>query len=268
MALKLAFATLRWHNADLAPALAALREAGWDGWEGRAPLDWLGTPRRLRRLCDEVGMPLAVYTASGTPEDRDWQHVERNKRRMEFAAEVGADCFMFMNGAKPKDRLVSRGDIERAAAAADEWAEYAAGLGLELSYHIHTNLLVDCIADWQHYMGMLRRAKLCIDVSHAELWGYDPVQAIVDFWDQLNYVHLQDYASCTCREPGRYNPEWVDVGEARCLDFGGVLAALAERGFARWVTACPGAFLPGQDDALSQARRSRRMRDYIRDLGY
>ena len=85
-------------------------------------------------------------------------------------------------------------------------------------------------------MSLLDKTKLCIDVSHAELWDYDPVQSLTDFWDQLNYVHLQDYTSCTVREPGRYNPEWVSVGEGECLDFAGVLNTLAERGFDRWVT--------------------------------
>lgn len=268
MGFKLGYATLRWQNPDLVAGLTELKKAGWDGWEGRAPLDWLGTPRHLRQICEDIGMPLAVYTASGSPDSREWDHVERNKRRMEFAAEMGADCFMFMNGPKPEGGSTTGDDIKRAAEGADRWAEYAAQYELELSYHIHTNLLVDSIEEWKLYMGALEKAKLCIDVSHAELWGYDPVQAIVDFWDQLNYVHLQDYGSCTVREPGKYNPVWVDVGQAECLDFGGVLKTLAERGFNRWVTACPGDPIPGQRDPLSEARRSAGMREYLRSLGY
>ena len=56
-------------------------------------------------------MPIVVYTASGSPDNRDWEHVERNKRRMDFAAEMGVDCFMFMSGPKPADRGVSEDDI-------------------------------------------------------------------------------------------------------------------------------------------------------------
>ena len=268
MGLKLGYATLRWQNPDLEAALNELKKAGWDGWEGRAPLDWLGTPKRVRQVCEDTGMPLVVYTASGSPENRDWAHVERNRRRMDFAAEAGADCFMFMSGPKPEGGEVGERDIEAAAEGAEQWAEYAAQYGLELSYHIHTNLLVDSVEDWKLYMKLLEKAKLCIDVSHAELWGYDPVQSIVDFWDQLNYVHLQDYSSCTCREAGRYNPEWVDVGQAECLDFGGVLKTLDGRGFDRWVTACPGDPIPGEEAPISEARRSARMREYLRGLGF
>ena len=87
MAFKLGYSTLRWRNPDLEPALAALKEAGWDGWEGRLPLDWVGTPKRLRRICENTGMPLKIFTANGSPDNRDWENVERNKRRL--SARVG-----------------------------------------------------------------------------------------------------------------------------------------------------------------------------------
>ena len=88
-------------------------------------------------------------------------------------------------------------DVKAAAEGADEWAEYAARFGLELTYHIHTNLLVDSIDHWKLYMDHLRTAGLCIDVSHAQLWGYDPAASLRDFRGQLNYVHLQDWAATT-----------------------------------------------------------------------
>ena len=181
MALKMGYATLRWRQPDLAKALPELKKAGWDGWEGRLPLDWLGPPKRLKQVCEDADMPLCVFTASGSPEDRDWEHTERNKRRMDFAAEMGVDCFMFMSGRKPEGRPVERADIERAAEGAEQWAEYASQYGLELSYHIHTNLLVDSAEDWRLYMSLLDKARLCIDVSHAELWDYDPVQSLIGF---------------------------------------------------------------------------------------
>ena len=267
MTMKLGYATLRWRNPDLPAALAELKKAGWDGWEGRLPLDWMGPPAHLKKVCDDAGMPLAVMTASGSPETAEWEQVERNKRRMDYAAEMGVDCFMFMSGSKPEGRATTDEDIRRAAAGAEEWADYAGQYGLELSYHIHTNTLVDSTDEWKLYMSLLDKAKLCIDVSHADLWGYDPVESLSDFWGQLNYVHLQDYASCSVRDYGKYNPQWVDVGQAESLDFKAVMDLCAERGFSRWVTACPGN-PPEGDDPISEARRSVGMRNYLRDLGY
>ena len=268
MALKMGYTTIRWREPDLEKALPELKKAGWDGWEGRLPLNWLGPPNRLRRICDDADMPLCVFTANGTPDNRDWALVENNKRRMDFAAEMGVDCFMFMSGPGPEGRAVTTDDIKYAAEGAEHWAEYAAAIGLEISYHIHTNLLVDSAEDWKLYMSLLKKTKLCIDVSHAELWGCDPVESIIDFWSQLNYIHLQDYSSCTIRERGRYNPAWVAVGEGECLDFSGVLKTLDDRKFTRWVTSCPGEPPPGGQDAVTEARRSVEMREYLRGLGY
>lgn len=268
MAFKLGYATLRWQNPDLEPALEALAEAGWDGWEGRLSLDWMGPPKRLRRICENTGMPLAVLTAKGTPEERDWANVELNKRRIEYAAEMGVDCFMYMSGNKPEGRPVNDDDLKRAAAGADDWADYAAQVGVELSYHIHTNLLVDSVADWTRYMALLQTARLCIDVSHAQLWGYEPNASLRDFKNQLNYVHLQDYASTSRREDGFYLPVWVDVGQAGNVDFPAIRHTLEEIQFDRWVTGCPGEPIPGAEDPLSEARRSKRMVDYLRGLGY
>lgn len=268
MTFQLGYCSLRWKNPDLEAALAALKEVGWDGWEGRLPLDWLGTPARVRRICQNTAMPLKIYTASGSPDDRSEENVELNKRRIDFAAEVEADCFMFMNGHKPTGRPVTADDIKAAGEGAEAWADYAAQYGLELSYHIHTNLLVDSTEDWKTYMSHLNKAKLCIDVSHAQLWGYDAVQAIHDFKDQLNYIHLQDYTSCTRREDGWYDPVWCDVGEAVAVDFPAVRQALEDIGYTRWVTGCPGAPKPGYEDPLGMAKVSQGMYDYMRSTGY
>jgi len=268
MSLKLSYSTLGWQNPDLEPALEALKKAGWDGWEGRLPLDWLGTTKRLRQVCENTDMPMVVYTAGGSPDNREWENVERNKRRMEYAAEMEVDCFMFMSGGKPANWTVNADDIKNAAEGAEVWAEYAAQYGLEISYHIHTNTLIDSTEDWRLYMSLLDKTKLCIDVSHTQLWGYDPVESIQEFRGQLNYIHLQDYFSSSRGEAGNYDPVWCDVGEGEYMDFPKILKALEGIGFTRWVTSCPGVPHPQHPDSSTDAERSKRTRQYLKNLGY
>ena len=67
MGFKLGYSTLRWQTPDLEPLLLELKEAGWDGWEMRQSFDWVGTPKRVRQVCDNVGMPVVVVTARGLP---------------------------------------------------------------------------------------------------------------------------------------------------------------------------------------------------------
>ena len=49
MSFKMGFSSIKWQNPDLEKVLTQVREAGWEGWEIRPSLDWLGTPSRVRR---------------------------------------------------------------------------------------------------------------------------------------------------------------------------------------------------------------------------
>ena len=60
MSFPLAYSALRWDNPKLEQTLVQLREAGWDGWEARQSLDWLGSARRVREICDAVGIQVAA----------------------------------------------------------------------------------------------------------------------------------------------------------------------------------------------------------------
>ena len=119
-------------------------------------------------------------------------------------------------------------------------------------------------------MQHLEKAKLCIDVSHAQLWDYDAAQSLRDFQHQLNYVHLQDWAdeNITRDAEGRFTPQWVSVGVGKALDFPDLANVLEGTGYDRWVTACPGAPIYEGEDAINEATRSAKMYQYCRGAGY
>ncbi len=263
MGFKFGYSTLRWTTPDFEKLLTQLKEAGWDGWEMRQSLDWVGTPQRIRQLCDNVGLPIAAVTARGLPIHKDWAEMELNKRRIDFAAEVEADCFMFMGAAKPEGRAVEHSDIAALADVSEEWAAYAAQYDLDVCYHIHTNTTIDSINDWAKYMSLLRKCKLCIDVSHSALWGFNPIESIRRYNEALVYVHLQDYCSATGGNGTPYDVEWVDVGGGTVMDFPGIISTLEKLGYDRWVTACP-----GQVESRSDVERMSINREYLRGLGY
>ena len=187
---------------------------------------------------------------------------------MEFAAEMECDCFMFMCAEQPADRLANADEIARAADAADEWAAYGADLGLDLTMHIHTNHTVNSLETWSTYMQRLQTAGLCIDVSHAHLWGINPTDALTLYRNQLNYVHLQEYTSVDIQDGRWYYPDWVDVHVPGHMDFPAIKSNLEASGFDRWVTACPGAPIPGADSPMDEARRSRETLQYLRSIGF
>lgn len=253
MSFKLGYSSLRWQTPDLEKMLSEMREAGWEGWEMRQSLDWIGTPKRVREICRRVGIKLAIIVARGISLDQEPIMLEQNKRRIDFAAEVEADGFMFMGGAKPKDRAVNDADIQALVELSDELADYASQYKLDVSYHIHTGTTIDSIEDWKKFMSQIKKCKLCIDVSHSALWGYNPSESIKRYKDRLVYMHLQDYL----------HPDWVELGEGNILDFPAALKTLEEIGYNRWVITCP-----GQASNRSDFERMKINREYLRGLGY
>jgi sugar phosphate isomerase/epimerase len=252
MAFKLAYSSLRWQTPDLEQVLGLMKETGWDGWEVRQSLDWLGSARRVKSISDRMGVPVAVVCGAGIALDNGQEMKERNKRRIDFAAEVEADTFMFMGAGRPYGRPPAEDEIKALADLSDELADYASQYRLDVCYHIHTGTTVDSREEWELLMRLMRRAQLCIDVSHAAFWGYDPAQAIRDFRDRLVYVHLQDYLGY----------RFVELGEGGLLDFAASMKALEEIGYTRWITVCP-----SQSDR-PDGEKMRRDRAYLRRLGY
>lgn len=248
---KLAYSGLFWRAPDLAQELAALRACGWDGWEARQPLDWLGTPQRVRRLCAAAGVEVAAICGPNVALDRDGPSQQLNKRRIEFAAELGVATFM-TKGPGRNGRNGTDAELDQMAAAYEDLAAHGAKLGVVVTFHPHINHLVNSAAEWQRFMGRLDKCRLCMDMSHAVHWGYDPVQAVRDFAAQIAYVHLHD-----CKD-GRT----VELGQGPMCDYPAFLAALREAGYAGWITVCPG------EAKRPEIEKMQINRQYLHSIGY
>tara|TARA_B100000029_G_scaffold516813_1_gene634832 strand:- start:7156 stop:7914 length:759 start_codon:yes stop_codon:yes gene_type:complete len=249
---KLGYSGLRWTTPDLDYILSQLKETGWDGWEIRQSLDWLGSASRVKKVSDRAGIPVAVVTGGSISLDNNYEMMERNKRRIDFAADVEADTFMFMGATRPYGEASTTNDIQALAELSDTFADYASQYDLDVCYHIHTSTTVDSRSEWELLMRLMTKSQLCIDVSHSAFWHYDPEQSIRDFKDRLVYIHLQDYKDY----------RFVELGEGGLVNFGLVMKALEEIQYDRWVTVCP-----SQSD-LADEEKMRRDRAYLQQLGY
>ncbi|MFQ6042895.1 MAG: sugar phosphate isomerase/epimerase family protein [Candidatus Poribacteria bacterium] len=255
MAFKLGYSSLKWREPNLPELLGQLKATGWEGWELRQSLDFLGSPERVRKICDDAEMPVAVVTARGISLDKNSDVLKTNKRRIDFAAALEADCFMFMGAGKPQRGYATDEEISALAEVGDEMADYASQYNLDVCYHIHTNTTVDSTEEWAKLMSKMEKCKLCIDVSHSALWGFNPRESVKHYQDRLIYIHLQDYDT-------EKADDWVELGEGNILDFPGTLKALGEIGYDRWVTVCPG------NTDRTDEEKMRVNREYLRSLGY
>ncbi len=250
MALRWAYSSLKWPVEDLEKNLASLVEKGWEGWETRESLDWLGTPNRLKKMCEQIGIEIAAVSGPNVPASREDQAFTINKRRIEYASDLGVSLLM-TKGPGSKDHPTSDEELRRLAGLYNDLARHGEPLGVTVTYHPHINHFVDSKEEWIRFMPMLDTCRLCMDMSHAVRWGYDPVEATQAYADRISLVHLHD----------EKDGEGVDIGEGPMCDYSAFLAAIQDTGYNDWVVVCPGGQKPATDSIASN-------RTYLKSIGF
>lgn len=253
MPLRFAYSSLPWPQAELEAHLGRLAETGWQGWETRESLDWLGTAGRVRRLCAAAGIEVAAVSGPNVSGSADDPAHTISRRRIEFAADCGAPLFMTKGPRHGDTAPTPDAELDRIARIYDDLAEHGERLGVTVAFHPHVNHFVDSESEWRRFMPRLRACRLCLDMSHAVLWGVDPSQAARDFADRIAYVHLHDKLTRDNRAG--------DLGDGPMCDYGNFLRTLEAVGFGGWIVVVSG----GTREAIASLRVNR---DYLRGLGY
>ena len=253
MTLRFAYGSLPWRRQDLEPNLGRLAAAGWEGWETRESLDELGTPSRLLRICAAAGIEIAAVSGPNVSGSLAAPAHQECKRRIEFAADCGAGLYMTKGPGHGESRPSSDAELDRVAAVYEDLAAHGERLGVTVAWHPHVNHFVDSEAEWNRFLQRLRRCRLCLDMAHVVLWGFDPAQAVRDHAGCIAYAHLHDDLT-------RDNTAG-DLGDGPMCDYGEFLRTLEQVGFDGWVVAVSG----GTRDAVESMKINRA---YLRNLGY
>lgn len=223
--MRFAYSTINWGSTcDLQAAFDDIRSAGWRAVElFDHSLDWLGTPEHLRGLLND----LIVATSFGSvdlPASERQLHI--HKRRIEFAAALGADAYGLVGAGRPRARPPSAGEIRELATTCEALAVHAAGLGVKVAYHPHTRCTIENEDEIDALMNETQALTLCLDVSHIALVGEDPIAHLNKYFARLGYVHLKDWAK----------GEFIEMGQGSIgIDFPACLKLLENKGFAGWL---------------------------------
>jgi inosose dehydratase len=223
--LRFAYSTINWGaTCDVPRALAEIRDAGWGAVElfGHS-LDLLGTPRSLAEVLG--GLTVATLFAGVELPDSDLQR-RKLRNQLRFAAEVGAEAFGLVGGARLRWRPPADEEYAALAGLCEDLARHGEDLGVTVSYHPHVACTIETSDEIATLMDQTRALRLCLDASHIALVGEDPLAVIDAWWDRLGYIHLKDWGRGKFQELGRGS-----IG----IDFAGTLAELQRRRFAGWV---------------------------------
>ena len=253
---RLGYSTITWGpTPDLDKVLGTVADTGWEGVEFiSVSMDWLGTPQRLRGLLDKHGLPPVCMFGSASLGDDAEQALERQRRIIEYAAELGCPNYCFLGGSRQALRLPGDDEFKRLAEQAESLIDYAEPFGLGVTYHAHPRCTVESEEEQDKLLSHTERLQICMDVSVAAFMQEDAVAQILKYRDRIGYVHMKDWTQ------GKF----CVMGQGTVgLDFGRIREALNEIGYQGWVMGELSSY--ADTDAEESCRANR---EYLRSVGY
>ena len=128
---------------ELLAGMAGRRGSHSTGWVRRSAYDGSG---------EASGVQVAAVCGPNVALDLDGPSQQINKRRIEFAAELGVATFM-TKGPGREGRNGTDAELDQMAAAYEDLAAYGADLGVAVTFHPHINHLVNSTAEWKPLHG-------------------------------------------------------------------------------------------------------------------
>jgi len=252
----LGYSTITWGpTPDLDRVLGTIADAGWEGVEFiSVATDWLGTPKRLRGLLDKHGLtPVCLFGTASLGADAE-AALERQRRLIEYTAELGASIYCFLGSTRVELRLPEDDEFKRLAEQAEILIDYAEPFGLTVTYHAHPRCTVESEAEQDRLLSYTERLKICMDVSVAAFMQEDAIAQILKYRDRIGYVHMKDWTQ------GKF----CVMGQGTVgLDFGRIREALNEIDYRGWVMGELSSYADTDADESCRANW-----DFLRSVGY
>lgn len=255
MTLHFGYSTLNWPATyDIDELFDEIRGAGWSAVEIFAqPLNWLGTPDRLQEQLDRADLRVATFFGASLELPTDALQRTINKRRIDYAAALGATAYGILGGSRLRTRAPIADEYADLARCCEELAVYGADQGVVVSYHPHTGCTIETQEEIERLLDGSPNIKLCLDPSHIALVGEDPVSHLRRYRERTGYVHLKDWGQGAFAELGRGT-----LG----IDFPAILRELEEQRFGGWV------IVEQSRSDISPLQSAKNNAEYLRTRGY
>jgi inosose dehydratase len=237
--------------------LHAIAEAGYEGTE-LGPPGYLGRGKALRERLERFGLALVGgYIPIRFSEPESWE-----KDLAGMAATL--DLFEASDGRDARPVLADGGSPERRAnpgrGASDPalgldtqgWRRLADGVrravdlarsrGFEPTFHHHTATYVEAPSEIERLLE-LTDVGLLLDTGHLALGGGDPNQALGDWGDRIDHIHVKDVRKSVLEGVIADRADMVEAWRRGVfcelgsgdVDLDGFVSALGRSGYAGWL---------------------------------
>lgn len=259
MKAKLGMSPIAWWNDDLPElsddvsleeCLRQSRTAGFTGMElgRRFPSD----PDEMLPILKAADVTLCGGWFSGTLSCEDMDaNKERIRPMIELFKAVDAPCIVYgetgqsIQGDRnmPLDRkaVLSDDEMKGYGRKVTEFAEWAEGQGMPLSFHHHMATVVQ----YEHELDAFMAASgipLLLDAGHLAFAGGDPLRVIDKYHDRITHVHTKDIRQGVVDALDWSKDSFLDavikgaftVPGDGSLDFEAIVQKLADYGYEGW----------------------------------
>jgi inosose dehydratase len=268
--------------------LAEMAAAGYEGTE-LGPPGYLGEGDELRARLERHGLALTggwCPAHFSEPElwEEDFVELQRTLDLFEAAGSTGEAHAVFGDaGSDARRANPGRGADDPALGLDDAgWQRFGEGLrraeeiarerGFEPSFHPHTSTFVESPAEIDRVLE-LADIGLLFDTGHLLVGGSDPVEALRDWGDRVNYVHIKDARLDVVRGVVAAHAGAVEAWRrgifcelgAGDVDLDGVFRELARVGYRGWICVEQDR-IPRPDEPLGEAAEAQvRNRRWLRE---
>jgi inosose dehydratase len=267
--------------------LAEIAAAGYEATE-LGPPGYLGGESDLRPRLERHGLELTggwCPIRFSEPDHLDDDLRELDRTLSLFAAAAGTDARpVFGDGGSPA-RVANPGrGAEDVSLGLDDagWKRWAEGMkraqelaarrGFEPTLHAHTATHVE--APWEIERALeLTDVGLLVDTGHLLIGGTDPIQALRDWGERVNYVHVKDVRLDVLRQVVADRADMLEawrrgifceLGEGD-VDLEAFFAALGEADYQGWIVVEQDR-IPRPDEELAESAAAQvRNRAWLRD---
>jgi inosose dehydratase len=267
-----------------------LREMAVAGYAGTelGPPGYLGEGAELRARLERHGLELTggwVPVRFSEPEhhEEDFSGLDRTLTLFGAAGATGGRPVFGDGGSRERHANPGRGQEDRSLGLDDAgWRRFAAGVaraaelargrGFEPTFHPHTATYVEAPWEIERFLD-LSDLDILLDTGHLLLGGSDPLQALRDWGDRVNYIHIKDVRLDVVRGAVAERVDMLEAWRrgifcelgAGDVDLETFLTELVRTGYAGWIVVEQDR-IPRKDEELAESAEAQaRNRRWLRE---
>jgi len=235
--IRFGYTSITWGKAER-QSIDDIAALGYPGIQMRADAVTEFKPDELRDILKQHNLTLVALSSGELNIDPavEADQLALHTANAKFVHDVGGNYLQVLDQLKPWPRVVTPAECTRLGKLLTELGKRTADLGIPLGYHNHINTISQRPDDLDRVLAASdpKYVHLELDTAHYLGGGGDPAKAIVQYRDNLLFLHLKDVIDVPLDSPGtKYPFKFVELGAGR-LDIPAVFVALNKISFKGW----------------------------------